>query len=186
MLGTPGATQRAAMPEFAPEVHAPSGWARTPRIRALSSLQSHFVLSRNHVGRIAFVGDGRIELIPVHYVYSNGVVVGRTSAGTRRALGAPVPDVVFEVDEPESLFDWRSVIVRGSIDFMAPDLPSDRGAYLRAVRVFQTLLPDAFTERDPMPSRRVMFVIHPNEMTGRESSMSFLSRSSGERSRISG
>ncbi|HYC53206.1 MAG TPA: pyridoxamine 5'-phosphate oxidase family protein [Gemmatimonadaceae bacterium] len=174
------------MSELTSEKHAPSSWARAPRIRALSSLQSHFVLSRNHVGRIAFVGDGRIELIPVHYVYWNGVVVGRTSSGIKRALGGQGPEVVFEVDEPETLFEWRSVIVRGSIDFMAADLPSDRGAYWKAVRVFQTLLPDAFTERDPMPSRRVMFVIHPNEMTGRESSMSFLSRSSGERSPISG
>lgn len=166
------------MSELSIDPSAPASWTRTPRIRTLSALQSSFVLSRNRVGRLAFVGGGRLELLPVHYVYADGRIVGRTSfcASSRARDGAS--EVVFEVDEPDGLFEWRSVIVRGAMQVItSPAIGGDRQAYWSAVVAFRTLVPDAFTERDPTPSRRVIFTIEPTEITGREASMSFLSRS---------
>ena len=143
-------------------------WARGPRIRELKGKDLAFVLGRNHVGRIAFMGDGRIELLPVHYVYADGAIIGRTAVGTKYASWLTRDDVVFEVDESDGLFDWRSVIVRGAVTMLharGPDL--ERAAYRRAVEAFRRLMPDAFTERDPTPSRAVMFEITPLSMTGR-------------------
>jgi uncharacterized protein len=164
-------------PDAAADPAAPASWTRTPRIRTLSALQSSFVLTRNRVGRLAFIHAGRIELLPVHYVYADGRIVGRTSFSASSRAGDGASEVVFEVDEPEALFEWRSVIVRGTMQLVSPPaLGEDRHTYWSAVAAFRALVPDAFTERDPTPSRRVIFTIDPTEITGREASMSFLSR----------
>jgi nitroimidazol reductase NimA-like FMN-containing flavoprotein (pyridoxamine 5'-phosphate oxidase superfamily) len=174
------------MDERTPDSSAPVGAIRIPRIRALSVLQSRFILTRNHVGRLAFVSDGRLELLPIHYVFANGSIIGRTSTSVGGTSWAGNSEVVFEVDEPDRLFEWRSVIVRGVLRKLAPPLVSeDRPAYWSAVSAFQALVPDAFTERDPTPFRRALFTIDPSEITGREASMSFVSparRNSQERS----
>jgi uncharacterized protein len=142
---------------------------RGPRIRELSERQMQCVLARNHVGRVAFQSDGRVELYPVHYVYADQVLYGRTSFGTKYLSWLVRPDVVFEMDEAQGLFDWRSVIVRGSLSILRPRGPRAQPfAYWNAVAAIRSLLPTAFTEHDPTPQRFVVFRIQPKEITGRE------------------
>lgn len=146
-------------------------------MRALSRRQAGFVLARNHVGRIAFIGDGRVELLPVHYVYARFAIVGRTSFGTKCMAWIERDDVAFEVDEIDGLFDWRSVIVRGSLKIIHRGGPrADPDAYDEAVQATRTLVPDAFTARDPTPQRRIVFRIEPTDLTGREASTTYLVR----------
>lgn len=146
-------------------------WAHCPRIRKMSRRQMECVLSRNHVGRVAFVSDFRVEVQPVHYVYSDGALYGRSAFGTKTATWLVRPDVAFEVDEVAGLFDWRSVIVRGTVSLLrARGSPAERSAYWTAVDAIRTLVPAAFTERDPTPARALVFRVDPQEMTGREAS----------------
>ena len=147
---------------------SPLAWARSPRIREMKPREQESVLVRNHVGRIAFIGDGRVELHPVHYVYVDGRIVGRTSLGTKYLTWLVRDQVVFEVDESDSLFDWRSVIVRGSLTILrSRGSQAGRVAHHRAVVAIRTLIPAAFTERDPTPYRGFVFAIAPTEITGR-------------------
>jgi nitroimidazol reductase NimA-like FMN-containing flavoprotein (pyridoxamine 5'-phosphate oxidase superfamily) len=142
---------------------------RGPRIREMSERQIRCVLARNHVGRVAFQGDGRVELYPVHYVYADQALYGRTSSGTKYLSWLARPEVVFEMDETSGLFDWRSVIVRGRISTLRPRGPrAEPFGYWNAVAAIRSLLPTAFTELDPMPQRFVVFRIQPTEITGRE------------------
>ena len=142
---------------------------RGPRIGALNARQMEFVLRRNHVGRVAFVSDARMELQPIHYVFHDGAIYGRTSFGTKYLNFLLRPEVVFEVDEATGLFDWRSVIVRGELTILRSRGPlSESVAYWNGVAAVRTLSPEAFTERDPMPKRSVLFRIRPTSITGRE------------------
>src|SRR6185503_5837648 len=88
---------------------------RGPRIRELGTRQIECVLARNNVARIAFRGANRLELIPVHYVYADNVLYGRTSVGSKFPAWQTGCDVVVEVDEIAGLFDWRSVVLRGQL-----------------------------------------------------------------------
>lgn len=146
---------------------APS--VKRPRMRTLTRRQVEFVLARNSVARVAFQHDGRVELMPVHYVYMNGAIVGRISLGSKYLNWLVVREVVLEVEEVQGLFDWRSVVLRGPVTLLrARGTDAERDAFNQAVSAIRTLIPGAFTEADPAPDRRFVFRIDPTEITGRE------------------
>jgi nitroimidazol reductase NimA-like FMN-containing flavoprotein (pyridoxamine 5'-phosphate oxidase superfamily) len=43
-----------------------------PVIRALNEAETEALLARNHVGRLAYARDNRVDIEPVHYVYADG------------------------------------------------------------------------------------------------------------------
>jgi nitroimidazol reductase NimA-like FMN-containing flavoprotein (pyridoxamine 5'-phosphate oxidase superfamily) len=143
--------------------------ARRPRIRVMTRRQIDCVLARNHVARVAFQHEGRVHLYPVHYVYADGVLFGRTSFGFKATTWHHRPEVVMEVDEVEQLFAWRSVVIRGNVSLLRPrGTPADRAEYLRVAGILRSLVPDTLTERDPTPERTVIFRVDPSALTGRD------------------
>ena len=146
--------------------------SRAPTFRALSGEECEALLARNNVGRLAFTFHDRVDIEPVHYIYSDGWLHGRTSPGTKVATLLHHPWIAFEVDEVQGLFDWQSVIVHGAVHI--PDVdgsPSDRAAYSATLELIRALVPEALDHGDPTPARQVLFRIHVDEMTGRESRM---------------
>jgi uncharacterized protein len=147
----------------------------TPEFRVLTPAECHALLARHSVGRVAFVRANRVEIIPLHYVFANGVLSGRTAPGTR--LGDASANfynawpVAFEIDEFEELFRWRSVVVHGNLHGAAPgdaEWLRNTPAWEDAMRSFRTLMPEAFTERDPAGFRDILIRIDAAEVSGRE------------------
>ena len=145
--------------------------AMPPSIRALGRAECEAILERNHVGRLAFSLHDRVDIEPLHYVFDNGWLVGRTSYGAKLAILRHRPWVAFEVDETEDIFDWRSVVVHGVFDIVTADGPArEVEAWEHAIERLRELVPATAAPGDPVPFRTVIFRVTIDEVAGRESS----------------
>jgi len=141
----------------------------TPVFRELGERESEAVLARQHVGRLAFIAGNRVDIEPIHYVFRNGWIFGRTSEGTKVRALEQRPWVAFEVDEVESPFDWRSVVVHGTIYFLPADgAPIERTEFERALEQLRVAAPQTMRRGDPAPHRTLVFGLHIDRITGRE------------------
>ncbi|MDH4119145.1 MAG: pyridoxamine 5'-phosphate oxidase family protein [Acidimicrobiia bacterium] len=73
------------------------------------------LLASQSVGRIAFVADGEVVILPINYRMHEGTIVFRTSEGAKLEAGARHASVAFEIDgwDVESQTGW-SVLVKGT------------------------------------------------------------------------
>lgn len=144
-----------------------------PMFSVLTVTECHDLLAAQNVGRLAFTFRDRVDIEPVHYVFRDGYIWGRTQYGTKVQILAHHPWVAFEVDHVEALFTWRSVVVRGRVEFPDPDgSEQEQERYAVGVSVFRTLVPEAFTPADPTPDRDLVFMLPIAEMEGRAATMS--------------
>ena len=144
--------------------------ATRPRIRELDRESCERILARNRVGRLAYARHNRVDIEPLHYVYHDGWIYGRTSHGAKlQATGGEWWPVAFEVDEVEDVFQWRSVVVHGGfyvVDEYGPDW--EAASWRQGLELLRQIIPETFAEGDPVPHRRVVFRIALQEVTGRE------------------
>jgi len=141
----------------------------SPAFRDLSAEECQTMLSRHHVGRLAYTFRGRVSIAPLNYVYADGLLYGRTSPGSKLATLAHHPWVALEVDEVEDVFSWRSVMARGTF-YRVERIggPAARRSWHRAVELLDGIIPGTLTSSDPVPFRYVVFYIAVDELTGRE------------------
>jgi nitroimidazol reductase NimA-like FMN-containing flavoprotein (pyridoxamine 5'-phosphate oxidase superfamily) len=137
-----------------------------PAFRDLTSEESRAILERHHVGRIAFSFHDRVDIQPIHYVFKDNWLYGRTSRGNKFATLAHNPWCAFEVDEIRGVFDWDSVVVRGHLELLDPELGS-QDAYARGLELMRDIVPETFRDQDPVPNRSILFRFHASEVTGR-------------------
>ena len=140
-----------------------------PVFRTLSDAESRSLLARHRVGRIAYSLHDRVDIEPVHYVYDGGWIFGRTSVGAKLATLAHRPWCAFEVDEVHGMFDWTSVVAKGSFHLLDPERGSP-DTYGRALELMSTLVPHTFLPGDPAPHRSVLFGVFIQEIEGRSAS----------------
>jgi nitroimidazol reductase NimA-like FMN-containing flavoprotein (pyridoxamine 5'-phosphate oxidase superfamily) len=142
-----------------------------PEFRDLSKAESESLLERNHVGRLAFSFKDAVDVRPLHYVFDNEWIFGRTSPSDKLITLRHNQWIAFEVDEISGPFDWQSVVVRGTF-YRVEDEGSvhDKRLYQRALSTIRKLVPETLTEKDPTAFRTALFGIHIESMTGRSSS----------------
>jgi len=137
-----------------------------PTIRELTGDESRALLARNNVGRIAFSLDDRVDIQPIHYVSDDNWLYGRTNHGSKFTTLARHAWCAFEVDEVRGVFDWDSVVVKGHMELLDPQLGSP-DSYARGLELMRSLVATTFTEADPVPQRSILFRLHVSELTGR-------------------
>jgi nitroimidazol reductase NimA-like FMN-containing flavoprotein (pyridoxamine 5'-phosphate oxidase superfamily) len=140
--------------------------AAVPTFRVLGSAESRALLARHRVGRIAYALHDRIDIEPIHYVVDGDWLFGRTGMGSKLSTLMHHPWCALEVDEVHALFDWTSVVVKGSFYLLDPESGSP-GLYSRALDKLMTLIPETFSPEDPVPHRSILFGIYVQEITGR-------------------
>lgn len=139
-----------------------------PTIRELTRSECEQILTRNHIGRVAFSFHDHVDLEPIHYVHARGWLHGRTAPGAKIAVLRHHPWVAFEVDEVDGLFDWRSVVVHGAVYLPDPNgSPAERDAYAETMEYVRELVPAALRPADPSPERYLPFRIHIDSISGR-------------------
>jgi nitroimidazol reductase NimA-like FMN-containing flavoprotein (pyridoxamine 5'-phosphate oxidase superfamily) len=138
-----------------------------PVFRDLDFSEIEVMLKEQSYGRLAFSFRDRVDIEPIHYVYENGWLICRTSPGTKLTQLAHHPWVAFEIDEVRGLFEWRSVVVKGTVYFAEPGSPQHDEVWRASLEALRRLVPGALTQDDPTPGRNVIFRIHIDEMHGR-------------------
>ena len=136
----------------------------SPEFFILTRKECGEILARNHVGRLAFREGKQLNIQPLGYVASDTVLFLRSAPGSKMDALARDPFVAFEVDEIEGPFDWRSVVVQGTIYAVERD---GSAAEQRAVEAIKSVMPQAFTERDPAPDRQNIYGLHVHDVAGR-------------------
>lgn len=140
-----------------------------PIFRQLSRDESERLLGRNHVGRVAFSFRDRVDIQPIHYVFHDGWIYGRTSQGTKLTTIAHHPWIAFEVDEVHGMFEWKSVVVKGAFYLLSGEESAATDlTFAHGVELLRELIPETFEANDPAAFRRSVFRIHLDEVTGRE------------------
>jgi nitroimidazol reductase NimA-like FMN-containing flavoprotein (pyridoxamine 5'-phosphate oxidase superfamily) len=141
----------------------------TPRFRDLDPAECNALLARHNVGRLAYSRKDRVDIEPIHYVFEDGWLYGRTQPGNKLDVITHNRWVAFEVDEIDALFDWRSVVVKGGFYLLRADgSASEKETYDKGVAILRRLVPATMTAADPLPDRTVVFRIHIDELSGRE------------------
>ena len=152
-----------------------------PEVRALDLVEAHALLARQHVGRIAYAFHDQVDIEPIHYAFNAGWIFARTSVGTKLSRLAHHPWCAFEVDEVRGVFEWASVVVKGSFHVLDPEVGS--GTYARALAAMRDLVPDTFSPHDPVPGRTILIGISANEITGRSAAIDGSRSGRGDESR---
>ena len=134
--------------------------------RELTLDESRALLAAQHVGRLAFTLRDRVDIEPINYVSDGEWIFGRTSHGAKLSTLLHHPWCAFEADEVRGLFDWSSVVVKGTFYLLDPEIGSP-DTYRRAEKMLRTLVPGTFGAKDPAPHRDIVFGIYIHEITGR-------------------
>lgn len=82
----------------------------------LSASEIESILTRNVVGRLGIQAEDKLYIVPVTYVYEQGVIYGHTVEGLKVALLRRNPQCCFEVDEIKTIANWQSVIAWGRFE----------------------------------------------------------------------
>lgn len=141
---------------------------KAPGFFLLSGQESTDVLARNHVGRLAFRDGNQVSIQPIGYAARDEWIFLRSAYGAKLEAITSDPFVAFEVDEIEGPFDWRSVVVHGTIYLLPIDgSESEQRTAQRAIEAIRSVMPGAFTGEDPVPERQILYGLHIHELTGR-------------------
>jgi nitroimidazol reductase NimA-like FMN-containing flavoprotein (pyridoxamine 5'-phosphate oxidase superfamily) len=140
--------------------------AGKPVFAALDEADARALLARQRVGRLAYSLHDHVDIEPVHYTFDGDWLFGRTSMGTKLSKLAHRPWCALEADEVHGLFDWKSVVVKGSFHLLDPEDGSP-GLYGRALEQLTALIPDTFSPDDPVPNRTILFGVYVQEISGR-------------------
>jgi nitroimidazol reductase NimA-like FMN-containing flavoprotein (pyridoxamine 5'-phosphate oxidase superfamily) len=114
------------------------------------------LMSSSGVGRLAFLADGEIEVLPVNYTIDGARVAFRTTTGAKLDAAVEQAVVAFEVDafDPSDRTGW-SVVIKGRAEVV-----SDEVLVARLERSGLKPYPASVPKRE-------WVVIHPVAISGR-------------------
>ncbi|MDQ3242684.1 MAG: pyridoxamine 5'-phosphate oxidase family protein, partial [Gemmatimonadota bacterium] len=144
-----------------------SDCSAAPSFIELDRQRCEELLRRHRVGRLAYTLHDRVQIVPIHFIYDDGWIYGRTSVGGKLNTLERNKSVAFEIDQSDGVFSWKSVVVHGAFYFIGRGAEADEQVFKHAVGLMRKLIPETLDEVDPVPFRNQLFRIHASEITGR-------------------
>lgn len=136
-------------------------------VEPLGEKRALALLSRNHLGRLAFSFRDDVDLRPIFYVAEAGWIFGRTAPGAKLETILHNRWVAFQVDEIQDLWSWESVVVRGAFHLLDGEGGPEQAVLReRAQERLRAAMPEAFGDDDPAPHRDLIFGIATQEVAG--------------------
>ena len=71
------------------------------------------LLAQQVTGRLACHYDGETYIVPLNYVYRDRIIYAHSGPGKKIEIMRKNPNVCFEVEEIDSIFQWRCIIAWG-------------------------------------------------------------------------
>jgi uncharacterized protein len=90
-------------------------------IGRLSDEEMDRLLREQTLGHLGCSANGRSYVIPLSYVYEDGSLYGHAAEGLKLQMIRHNPEVCFQVDSIAGTSSWRSVIVWGTFEMLAPE-----------------------------------------------------------------
>ena len=123
------------------------------------------LLRESSLGRLGCIANGRPYVVPVHYYYDGEDIFIHSLPGLKIEALRTNPSACLQVDEIRDAYHWRSVIVSGRYEEVAPD---DRERETILTRLFQRLphlspVESQIGERD---GELIIFRLKVEEITG--------------------
>lgn len=82
----------------------------------LTEQQIESLLKKQVTGRLGCHADGQTYVVPVNYTYDGRCIYAHSANGMKIGMMRKNPEVCFEVDLIESVFNWQSVILWGRFE----------------------------------------------------------------------
>jgi hypothetical protein len=143
----------------------------------LSAAQSISLLEENITGRLGCTDGNEVYVVPVSYVYNNGLIVAHSQPGKKIEMMRKHPSVCLEVDTITDLCNWQSVIATGVYEELTEDQEKYEAMntlvqHMMKMKVSETARPPHITAgrvhpRQPGQIEMVVFRVRLLEITGR-------------------
>lgn len=137
--------------------------------RSLSPVEIEDLLRTASHAHFGCALEGRVYVVPMAYGYDGSYVYVHTRPGKKLDVMRQNPSVCLSVDDVETPYRWRSVVVDGTVEFLERE--EDREHAARTILGHQGLPQERtsvlFKRWGGEPDAAVLLRIHIRELSGR-------------------
>ncbi len=108
----------------------------------LNSSEIDELLASGQIARLGCLGNGRVYVVPISYVYDGSYIYGRTKEGMKVDFLRKNPEVCIEVEDITSMASWKTVIGWGKFEELTD--PEARSEALK--KLSSRVIPGASSE----------------------------------------
>ncbi len=134
--------------------------------RRLNETDTRALITAGKVGRLGCVDDGEPYVVPINYLFEDGVIYGHSLLGRKiRALRAH-PRACLQVDEVDGDLRWRSAIAYGNFEEIGLELERQQVLH-KLLQSFPWLTPvESVISKDVVSPEVIIFRIRVDRVTG--------------------
>ncbi len=133
-------------------------------IKQMGEREARELLQKEVLGRLGCNIDGAPYVLPINYIYEDGLVLVHSLPGLKIDAMRENPRVCLQVDEIKDAYHWRSVIAWGEFEEITDEQQKERALVEMFKRLPHLTPVESRMSKTPVPS--IVFRIRVDKMTG--------------------